>query len=221
MVERHLVVLLCACIAIVGTLALAAWLERETSVTADLGDLEDIPLGTLVTVEGTIDEVPLAGPNVSVLVLRDAVGNMISVFMGFDVGELSPGSRLRATGRLAVYQGNLEVVVEVREDLEVLSRPRSPEVELNDLMRAPWGFEGMEPIVRVRVLASPMADSNGEDWWCLVGDPSTKDGDAVLLLISSDTVMDAVQTEDQLDLRVAVRYDPSSGFVFLEVADLA
>jgi hypothetical protein len=221
MVERHIVLLVCACIAVVGTLALAAWLERETPRTVAIGDLDDVPVGTLVTLEGTVEGMPVSGPKVSVVRLADATGDSISLFLGFSPDDLSTGTRVRATGRVAVYQGRLEVMVEDEGDLLVLSRPRSPEMDLGGIVGEPWGFDGLEPLVEVVVLTAPIPDLNGEDWWCLVGEPSSGEGGGVLALIGPNVDAGVMEVGKEVDLRVAVRYDASSGFVFLEVLGLA
>jgi hypothetical protein len=220
MVERQIVVLICACMAVIGTFALAVWLDRETPHLVDIGDLDGVQVGTLVRVEGTVDGTPVEGPYVSVVRLVDATGNATSLFMSFPFEAIPPGTRVSATGRVAVYQGKVEVVVEGPEDIVVLSRPRSPVMDLDDLVGEPWGFDGLEPKVRVTLLTTPLQDLNGEDRWCLVGKPSSGNGQGVLVLIGPHVEVGTLKVGDEVDLRVAVRYDASSGFVYLEVLDL-
>jgi hypothetical protein len=221
MVERHLVAMLCACIAIAGTFALAAWLDRESPMEVDIGEMDGIPVGTLVIVEGTVTGFPVNGPEATVVTIEDATGNTTSLFLGFGLDELPKGARVSATGRVALYQGRTEVVVGDRADLTVLNVPRSPEMDLEELVGEPWGFDGLEPTVRVAVLTHPVPDLNGEDWWCLVGDPSAPGSQGVLVMVGPSVETGGWRVGTEVDLRVAVRYDASSGFVFLEVLDLA
>ena len=91
-------------------------------------------------------------------------------------------------------------------------------VDLADLLEAPWGYQGMEPVVRATVMVEPVPDLNGEDWWCLVGDAGEK-GSAALVMAGPGVRMQDWEPGDELDLRVVVRYDASSGFVYLEAVE--
>lgn len=216
MVEKHLILVVCACIALVGTLALAAWIHREEPVRVNICDLEDVEVGTLVTVEGTLEEVRHVDPATAILEVRDTKGSSVTVFCPFPCQGAMSGSRAVVTGRLTLYKGELEIVVEEREDLTVTGGTRSPPVDVADLAREPWAYEGMEPRVSVVLLTGPVADHNGEDWWCLVGRPSSEDV-GVLALMGPGFNVGAWEQGDELDLRVTVRYDSSAGFVYLEV----
>ncbi|NIV79500.1 MAG: hypothetical protein GWN39_12335 [Thermoplasmata archaeon] len=210
---------MCACIALVGTMALAAWIHREEPVEVTIGELEDVEVGTLVTVEGTLYEVRHVDTASSILEVRDSKGRSVAVFCPFPFQGAMSGSRVVVTGRLTLYKGELEIVVEDLEDLMVTGGTRSPHVDVRDLAREPWAFEGMEPHVRVVLLTDPVADHNGEDRWCLVGEPSSDDV-GMLVLLGLDVDGRAWKRGNELDLKVIVRYDASAGFVYLEVLDV-
>ncbi len=216
MVEKQLILVVCACIALVGTMAMAAWIHREEPVRVTIDDLEDVEVGTLVTVEGTLEEVRQVDTSSTILRVCDGSGRSVTVFCPFPCQGATSTSRAVVTGRLTLYKGELEIVVEEREDLTVTGGTRSPRVGVEDLAREPWAFEGMEPQVGVVLLTGPVADHNGEDWWCLVGKPSS-DHVGMLALMGPGTIVDAWEPGDELDLRVTVRYDASAGFVYLEV----
>ena len=220
MVERQVIVLVCACMAVVGTMFLAAWMDREEPSRVNIGSLDRVEVGTLVVLEGTLVDCQEAGPRSTLLDLGDDDGRSVDVFCAFPCQGLSPGVRISVTGRVSLYEGDLELVVEDREDLRVLRRPSSPPLDLGDLLREPWAYEGMEPRVSVVVLTGPVVDQNGEDRWCLVGDVGIE-GTAALVLLGSWYQGDPWDEGDELDLRVVVRYDARSGFVYLEVLDVA
>lgn len=219
--RRRLVLCTCICLAIAGTLTLWAISTKETPLRVGPGDLEDVEPGTLVTVEGTVAGEPLHGGDFTVLELEDGVGGRAPVLLSFPTGPLPPGTELRITGHVALYKGRHEVVVYSDEHLVVLGRADSPEVDLMDLTMEPWRFQGMEPRVRVALLIAPTADLNGEDWWCLVADPSGNDGSGVLVLVRPPVDVEGWEVGDERYLKVVVRYDGSSGFVYLEVTDVA
>jgi hypothetical protein len=219
MVERHILVLTCACLAIVSTMVLAVWMSRDDPQMVPIGSLDQVELGTLVTVEGNVSELRHSPEGVSVLTLSDGLGEEVEAFCRFPCEGVGPGSRVRVTGKISLYRGDLELVVEEREDLIVLGTASNPMVEVEDLAREPWAYEGMEPRVRVVVLAEPVADSNGEDWWCLVGD-GPSDGVGVLALAGQYHGVDEWDPGDAMDLRVTLRYDATSGFVYLEVLEV-
>ena len=219
--KRRLVLIMCTSLAIASTLTLIAILARETPSVVGPGDLEHVEPGTLVTVEGTVAAEPLHGGDFTLLALKDGAGGTAPVFLSFPTSPLHQGTKLRVTGRVEVYKGRHEVVVTSEEDVVVLGRAASPEIDLVGLTMEPWRFEGMEPRVRVTLLIAPMADLNGEDWWCLVGDPSGNGGTGVLSLVRPPVDVEGWEVGDELNLKVVVRYDGSSGFVYLEVMDVA
>ncbi len=220
MVERRLVLVLSSCLAVAGTLSLAAWCAWEPPDRVGIRELEGMEVGRLVTVEGTVESTPVVGGEVSVVVLGDGRGSTVPLFMTFPSDAVPVGSRLRATGRVAIHEGVTEVVVSGREDLRILSLPSSPQVDLVELLEGPWAFDGMRPTVSVTLMLDPVADLNGEDWWSLVAGPRTADGPSALVLFGPGSMVEGLRTGDQLDMRVAVRYDPSSGFVYLEVLEV-
>ena len=73
MVERQLLLVICACITIAGTLAMAAWLAWEPPAKTEIEDLEDVELGQLVIVEGTVEGTPVEGGDVSVVLLGEGL----------------------------------------------------------------------------------------------------------------------------------------------------
>lgn len=220
MVERQLILVLSSCLAVAGTLALAAWCAWEPPARVGIGDVEGMEVGRLVTLEGTVVSSPVSGGEVSVVVLGDDAGNEVPLFMTFPSDPVPVGSRMRATGRVAIHEGVTEVVVSEREDVRVLSRPSSPQADLAELLEGPWAFDGMRPTVSVTLLLDPVADLNGEDWWSLVSGPHPVGGPSALVLFGPGLGVEDLTSGDELDLRVAVRYDPSSGFVYLEVQEV-
>lgn len=217
MVKRYLMKVTCTCIAVVGTLALAAWMAWETPMRVSPGELAEVDVGTLVTMDGTLVGSPMHGGDHTLLRLEDGEGGTAPVFLSFPTGPLHPGTELRVTGRVAIYKGEAEVVVDREDDLVILSKAVSPEVDLVDLIKEPWRFEGMEPRLRVTVMTHPVADLNGEDMWCLVAEPSPVVGSSALALIGPGIDVETWKAGDERDLKVMVQYDASSGFVYLEV----
>ena len=211
---------MCICIAVAGTLALAAWMAWEAPLRVSPGELAEVDVGTLVTMDGTLVGSPMHGGDHTLLRLEDGEGGTAPVFLSFPTGPLNPGTELRVTGRVAIYKGEAEVVVDREDDLVILSRAVSPDVDLADLLREPWRFEGMEPRLRVTVMTHPVADLNGEDMWCLLAEPSNMDGAIALALIGPAIDVETWKAGDERHLKVMVGYDASSGFVYLEVLEV-
>jgi hypothetical protein len=200
---------------------LMSWMGRETPLEVRPGEVADVEVGTLVTVAGVVTDVRSLGGGYTSLSLEDGPGGEVEVFLAFDPGTIQVGDGLQVTGRVTVYHGEVEVMVEDDHDLRVLSRSRSPETSLARIVREPWLFEDSEPRVRVSVVTPPVADLNGEDLWCLLTDPEQPKGPCGLALLGPDIATGTWEAGVELDLRVAVRYDASSGFVYLEVLGLA
>jgi hypothetical protein len=218
MFERNLIILLCVCIAVLGTLGLVAWIGREVPVEATPGQVPNLDVGTLVIVEGYVAAPgPSGSGGVTIFHLDDGMGATVRVFVTSRITVLSVGDWVRVRGRVALYEGRVEVHVEGEDDLSVLVRSRSPWAELHVLVMEPWRFDGTEPRVHAVVAVAPMADLGGSTWWCLLSDPGDPDGPGVLARIDPNAPFVHWEVGAEVDLRVALRYDASRGFVYLEV----
>ena len=221
MVDRTLAVIVCACLALAGTLALSAWYRDEPPLRVSLGDAVRLSPGTRVVVEGRLaDRSDPTEPGFAILQLEDGSGGSLRAFLAFPEDTLLAGDVVRLTGVISLYDGNVELLVTLPEDLEVLSRGPDPDpghVPLRDLMEEPWVYEGAEPLVQVEVVTWPMEDLDGGSCWCLVSGVDGGDETLAFAQLDGGTVQQGMEPGALLDLRVAVRYDPSSGFVYLEV----
>jgi len=220
MVGRTVMVAACACLAIVGALGLASWLASEAPREAGPGDLDGIPVGSRVRMTGVVEEVLVLGGDFCLLHLTGEDGNSSPVLLSFPAPVLHPGDRIRVTGRVAVYRGTPEVVVDRREDLDLLGGPGGPKVDLDELMAGPWRFEGTEPEVPIVVSGPPVADDGGRGWWCLVMDAGGTGEAMAVLLMGEDLSPVPLGTGAELTVRVAVRYDPTTGLVYLEALEV-
>ena len=220
MVERRVLVAASVCLAVAGTLGLASWLSYEAPLDALPGDLEGIPEGTRVRMLGEVEEVLALGGDFCLLRLTGDDGNGSPVMLSFPPPDVRPGDRVGVTGRVAMYRGSPEVVVDSRDDLHVLGRSANPRVGLDELMGEPWRFEDVEPVVSIVVSTPPVADGDGDGWWCRAEDASGVSDRRGLLLLGSELSPAHLEVGDELTTRVAVRYDPTTGLVYLEALEL-
>ncbi len=210
----------CVCLAVSGTLGLASWLAAEPPTDVRPGDLDSVPEGTLVRMVGEVEEVRAMAGDFCLVDLRGRDGNASVVMLSFPAPDIRQGDRVRVTGRVAMYRGSPEVVVDRGEDLDLLERAEDPRVGLDQLMGEPWRYEGSSPLVAVVVSASPVAGDDGRGWWCTVGDATRSSDHRALLLLEDGGRPAELGTGDELLVRVAVRYDPTTGLVYLEALEV-
>ncbi|MCK4971391.1 MAG: hypothetical protein KAS77_12715 [Thermoplasmata archaeon] len=223
MVERIVIILVCASIVVTGLLVLVAWDYDDPPVRATPGEVADLAPGTEVLVEGWLVDDAGNGENTfSILRLEGEDGETVRLFLTFPVTNLVQGDRLRVIGKVSLYRGEVEVVVSSPEDIEVLpDGARIHEGALGSLIERPWLFEGSEVTIQVEVATWPMEDLDGDTLWCIVSVPDG-DGDVTAFAQLGPDISEGIfEPGARLDLRVMVRYDPSSGFVYLEVLGLA
>ena len=219
MVERTLAVLICACITITGMLLLASWYREETFLKVSPSDVDGLAPGTSVEVEGTIVErFEPSGYRFTVLQLEDDLGARVKVFCAFVATDLVVGDEIRVRGIVSLYEGETEVVIDSPLHIKVLSTgPLRDLTSLGAILAEPWSFAEKEPLVPVEVSTWPVPDQDQGVMWCLVTEPDTVKGALVFVRFGSDEVPAELEPGTRMDLRVAVRYDPSAGFVYLEV----
>jgi len=223
MVERIVIIAVCACIVVAGLLALASWDDDGSPTMTTPGGVAELAPGTQVLLEGWLTDSSVKGESTfSVLHLEGEEGEAVRLFLTFPATNLVQGDRLRVIGEVSLYGGEIEVVVSSPEDIVVLADgARIHNGALSSLVERPWLFDGPEVTVQVEVATWPMEDLDGETLWCIVTGPEG-DGDVTVFAQLSTGISESIfEPGEKLDLRVMVRYDPSSGFVYLEVLGLA
>lgn len=223
MVERILAVLICACITVTGMLVMASWYREETFLRVSPADVDGLAPGTSVEVEGTIVErFEPSGYRFTVLQLEDTKGSSVKVFCAFAASDLTVGDRIRVRGIVSLYEGETEVVVDSSQYITVLSEgPQRDLATLSAILAEPWAFTDAEPLISVEVSTWPVCDQDKGASWCLVTEPDSVRGPLTFARFEGDGSTAELEPGTRLDLRVAVRYDPSSGFVYLEVLGTA
>jgi len=223
MVERIIIILVCACIAVTGLLILVVWEGDDPPIITTPGEVGHLAPGTTVQVEGWLVEVAVTKENTfSILHLEGETGESVRLFITFPVVNLVQGDRLRVIGKVSLYRGEVEVVVSSLDHIEVLSDGgRTLDGALSSLIETPWHFEGSEVPVQIEVATWPMEDLGGDTMWCIVTVPEG-DGEVMAFAQLGPDISEGIfEPGTRLDLMVMVRYDPSTGFVYLEVLGLA
>lgn len=223
MVERIIIILVCACIVVTGLLILVAWEDDDPLIRTTPGEVVHLAPGTQVLVEGWMaDSAATEANTFSILHLEGENGDAVRLFLTFPVTDLVKGDRLRVIGKVSLYRGEIEVVVSSPDDIEVLpDGGRTHDGALSALVERPWHFEGTEVSVQVQVATWPMEDLDGDTLWCIVTG-TDDDGDVTAFAQLGPEISEGIfEPGKRLDLMVMVRYDPSSGFVYLEVLGLA
>jgi hypothetical protein len=223
MVERIIIILLCACVAVTGLLILVAWEDDDPAIKTTPGEVAQIAPGTRVMLEGwLVDGAVTGASSFAILHLEGENGDAVRLFITFPVTDLVPGDMLRVTGKVSLYRGEIEVVVSSPDDIEVLTDGvRTHDGTLRSLVERPWQFEGSEVSIRIDVATWPMEDLDGDTLWCIVTGPDDDDEVTAFAQLGPEISEGIFEPGTRLDLRVMVRYDPSSGFVYLEVLGLA
>lgn len=223
MVERIIIILVCACITVIGLLILVAWDDDGSPIRTTPGEVANLAPGTQVLVEGWLADSAGSEENkFSILHLEGEDGEAVRLFLTFPVTNLVQGDRLRVFGKVSLYRGEVEVVVLSPEHIEVLpDGARIHEGALSSLVQRPWLFEGSEVMIQVQVATLPMEDLDGDTLWCIVTGPEIDSDVTAFAQLGPDISEGIFEPGTRLDLRVMVRYDPSSGFVYLEVLGLA
>ena len=223
MVERTIIIMVCASIAVIGLLILVAWDDDGSLIMTTPGEVAQLAPGTHVLVEGWLADSAVSEENTfSILNLEGEDGRAVQLFLTFPVTNLVQGDRLRVIGQVSLYRGEVEVVVSSPEHIEVLADGAGVHKgALRSLVGRPWFFDGSEVTIQVEVATWPMEDLDGDTLWCIVTGPEGDDDVTAFAQLSPEISEGIFVPGTRLDLRVMVRYDPSSGFVYLEVLGLA
>lgn len=209
-------------LAIAGILLLVSASNDEEALEVSPVEVHDLPEGTPVAVTGVVSQEGVRDlGGFSSLRLEDGRRGDLPVFMTFPPPGVDAGDLVRAVGTVAVYKGSIEVMVEDARDIEVLRRCPCPRASLTDILEDPMAFDGREPIVHVLVLTSPAGDGTGSGWWFGVAAPSQPEGVRAIARSGAHLDPSTVEPGGELELRVDVRYDPSTGLVYLEVLSAA
>ncbi len=223
MVERIISILVFAGIVVTGTLALFAWDDDGPLTMTTPGEVAQLAPGTQVLLDGWLTDSVVSGENTfSVLHLEGEDGEAVRLFLTFPATNLVQGDRLRVIGKVALYGGEIEVVVSSPEHIEVLADgARIHNGALSSVVERPWLFDGPAVTIEVEVATWPMEDLDGDTLWCIVTGPDGDDDVMAFAQLSRGISEGMFEPGITLDLRVRVRYDPLSGFVYLEVLGLA
>ncbi len=214
--RSHLAVLVCVSLAASALLLIVAVVNEERPLEVGPGEVDDLELGTLVAVEGVIaDGGPKDLDGSALVTLVGPGGASVKVFLAFPPDDLGPGDTVRVEGTVQLYKGSVEVLVQNRKDLRVLSKEARPRVALADLVGEPWRYATVEPRTCVTVACAPVAAGPGDGWWCVVRGPAG--GPAVAVFLGPGLDVSALTEGDRLELSVRVRHDAAIGLVYLEV----
>lgn len=221
MVDRIFAALLCACVTIAAILYLSAALEDEAPREATPGGVLGLEVGTAVVVEGRIGDVETLGEGtLGRGTLTGPGGDTVRLFMEFPPPPFSEGDLVRVSGEVAVYRGAPEVVVGNVRDIELVERAVHPRISLAVIVREPQLFEGLEPVVNVRVAWGPVPDLRGDGRWYVVEDVEVSSTGATCSCVAFvGPGMEGIGLDGGtvVDLQTAVRYDPWTGLYYLEV----
>jgi hypothetical protein len=214
--ERNRTIALC-CVSIATTffILIASLVADPVPLEADPADIERLEVGTLVAVEGRIDEDGIKDlGGAAVFRLLGEGGDAVQVFLGSPPGDLRPGDGVRLVGTVSLYKGLPEIVVRSTADIVVVSRDPRPRVPLEHVLADPWAYSDVEPIVEVVVETPPVSRADGNGSWCVVSGSPVGPFVAMLVPPGSEPGTWAVGT--RLDVACLIRYDTARGVVYLE-----
>jgi hypothetical protein len=215
MERNSIIAIVCVSLATASLLVLASFAADPEPLEADPADVGHLAVGTLVAVEGRIDDggaQDVGGATVLRLLGDD--GGSVQVFIGSPTGALRAGDTVRVVGTVALYKGVPEVVAGSAADVVVVSRDRRPRVPLEDVIGEPWAYADVEPRVEVTVVTPPVARADGNGSWCVAsGSPA---GPCVAMLVPTCDEPGQWTVGARLEVACLVRYDAARGVVYLE-----
>jgi DNA/RNA endonuclease YhcR with UshA esterase domain len=141
---------------LLGILGLYAYAVSIEAKTQSISDIDSKDLGSLVEVEGYIREVKMwqdgelnlvlvdyeTGESIDVSVDAEAVQNLP------DQEKMVPGAKVKVSGLVEDYKGNLLIHVLSSEGVKVIQQATTSIILLKDILERPEVFEGINVKVR-------------------------------------------------------------------------
>ncbi len=143
-------------ISLLGIFGLYAYAISIQAKTQSIADIDSKDLGSLVEVEGYIKDVKMwqdgelnlilvdyeSGESIDVNVDAEAVQNLP------DQEKMIPGARVKVSGLVEDYKGELLIHVMSSKGVKVIQQATSTTIPLNVILNRPEVFEGIEVKVR-------------------------------------------------------------------------
>lgn len=156
MIEKPRLLLIVILIALCGVFGLYVYAVSIESKTMSIGDLDSGDIGSMVEVEGHVMDVELwsSGDMSLHLIDRDS-GKIVEVTIDSDTADdlnnqdkLVPGAKLRVSGLVEDYKGELQIHVMSTEGITLLNTAHENVLPLGILLDRPEIFEGSYVVVR-------------------------------------------------------------------------
>jgi DNA/RNA endonuclease YhcR with UshA esterase domain len=159
MIEKPKLLAIVITVSLAGILGLYAYAVSIESKSMSIGDLDSGDLGSIVEVEAYIKAVDIwssgdlnlelvdygSGQSLDVKVDADAAGNLNNP------EKLVPGAKIRVSGLLEDYQGELQIHVLSSEGITLLQTAQGNVLSLAVILDRPEVFQGIFVVVRGNV----------------------------------------------------------------------
>lgn len=159
MIEKPRILLLVIIISIAGVIGLYAYAVSIESKSMSIADLDSGDLGSIVEVEAHIKDVQSWSSGDLDLVLTDyGAGKTLNAKIDADAAgnlenpeKLVPGAKIRISGLVEDYNGELQIHVMSSEGVTVLETAKDNVLSLAVILDRPDIFSGISVVVRGKV----------------------------------------------------------------------
>lgn len=157
--EKPKLILLVILISLIGIFGIYAYAVMIEEKTVSIGDLGPKYIGSMVEVEGNIKEVKTwQDGDLSLILVDYESGKTVEVNVDSDAVEnldhqdkLIPGAKIRVSGLVEDYKGEILIHVMSSEGIELLQTAANNIIPLNVILKRPEVFEGVQVVVRGNV----------------------------------------------------------------------
>lgn len=154
--EKPKLVFLVICISLVGIFGIYAYAVMIEEKTVPIADLGSKYIGSMVEVEGHIKEIKTwQDGDLSIILVDYESGKSVEVNVDSDAvknldhqDKLIPGAKIRVSGLVEDYKGEILIHVMSSEGIELLQTAANNIIPLNVILERPEVFEGVQVVVR-------------------------------------------------------------------------
>ncbi len=159
MLDKKKLMTLAVIISLAGTASLYLYTASRDTVRVNISEIDHRLIGTKLEIEGVISEARRLQSAYLISLLEEGGEDSLGVFVEDQVidsidepTEIIAGARIKITGILEEYEGDLSLLVSVPGEMMIIERAYTSFIDISNLLENPEWYSGMELKVRGNVV---------------------------------------------------------------------